>query len=153
MQEIKSFRLSVWKPADFRKILAYSSGEAAAEDATHFNQQCLHEQIYQWDPGDIDIWACVEKSELMDKIKELMAEFAPTASPYSRNFKKFFLLIQLLREAKNNGLSFWSEMTETVEIEFEQINLRADPLLCLINHMEWIHRVFADVPNSSVVIR
>ena len=153
MQEIKSFRLSVWQPAEFRRVITYAPDEDSGGANARFDLQRLHEQIYQWDPGDIDIWACVESSVEMEKIKEVMVEFAPASPQHKRNHKKFYELIELLKTAKNNNRSFWSDMPETVEIENEQVNLRSDPLLCLINHLEWIHRVFVDVPNASVVIR
>jgi len=153
MQETKSFRLSIWKPAELLRPVCYSNNDNTGHHGVVFDQQRLHEQVYQWDPGGIDIWACVENTEEMSTIKDMMSEFSPSLPPLERSMHKLSKFILLLKEAKINNASTWSDITEVIEIDEEEINLRSDPFLCLINQLDWVYRIFSDIPNSSVVIR
>lgn len=146
------FRLSIWKPAELLSVVDY-----APEGSSHpekFNQDYLHEQIYQWDPGSIDVWICLEGGNSSEDIREMLNMFSPDLHPSKRDMKSFSSFVEtLVKLAEQSKASSWSDTTETIESKLEETNLRCNSFVALVNHLQWVLNVFEGIPNSSVAIR
>ncbi|MBJ6724391.1 hypothetical protein [Geomesophilobacter sediminis] len=147
------FRLSVWKPAELFRAVDYAPDEATPH-TVKFNPCYLQEQIYQWDPGSVDVWMCVEGSENAELVRDMLRLFSADLHPSKRDMKAFAAFVQqLVRMAEDPEASSWSDTTETIEIQSDETNLRCNSFVALVNHLQWVLHVFEGIPNSSVVIR
>jgi|GEM_PF-1732183 len=143
------FRLAVWKPANpIRRFMVLSTKDVP------FDYQ-LHEQIYAWEPDGVDIWGSLRESARMTEARAALIEaFDPNKPVKERGLdqlrKAIEVLGKILQEKDATG---WSECEEFVKMGEDQINIRANTILLLYRHLDWIWRVFAHVPGASVTVR
>lgn len=144
-----AFRLAVWKPANLaRRLMVYSA------DQTHM--QCMfHEQVYSWETEE-DIWGSLVDVDQTRKVKSALIDaFDPSRSPEERSFVRLKEALDRLREVLSKAdATAWSECYKTVKAQgYDEINLRANTVLLLYRHLEWIWHIFKDVPGASVTAR
>jgi hypothetical protein len=151
------FRLSVWRPARLVRHLDYPSTEDENNAVgVTFDSARLHEEIYQWHPGQEDVWAFINSADLVRECRELFVEnFAPNRPPAQRSMVQFQLAVSRLGEALAlKNASSWADTIQTANVtRSEAANLRGNCALSLWHHMEWIVRTFGSVPGASVIIR
>ncbi|HLC15827.1 MAG TPA: hypothetical protein VJL89_06335, partial [Thermodesulfovibrionia bacterium] len=62
MEVQRLFRLSVWRPAKLIRKLDYILDNNEQSPSLAFEPERLHEQVYAWDPGRIDIFIGLDKN-------------------------------------------------------------------------------------------
>lgn len=108
----------------------------------------LQEQVYQWETVE-DIWAGLKDARLTGALREqLFNGFSPDKSPNERSFEKFDMLLQTLKKA-----AVESSWTDCVQVDEAENVFRANNLLVLLGHFEWVYSIFATLPGASVVVR
>jgi hypothetical protein len=115
----------------------------------------LHEQIYSWAPDEIDIWGSLKDAAQTHKARGALVEtFDPSRPVKERGMEQLAKALGVLREILDNAASTdWSECDEYVRSGEDQVNLRANTILLLYRHLEWVWRIFAHVPGASVTVR
>jgi len=154
---IAPFRLSVWHPAQFGRRLDYAlTDEDMAKAVLVFDRARLQEEIYFWQPGQEDVWGCIQDPSLSSELRALFVEgFAPSCSPEKRSMDKFREAVDKLGTAlASDTASTWADTIQMVRAGCnEATNLRSNCALSLLHHMEWILRTFGNLPAASVTIR
>lgn len=147
-----TFRLSVWRPARHNRQLHYFSG---TPDENAFEQSQLQELVYSWDPGQDDVFLCLEQQFSTRFHEELMDKFAAHLPPVDRSIQNFLkAAINLRSELQNLGAAEWVDSVEVVDLGVDgSPNLRMNTALSLVNHLYWLFKAFEHVPGASVVIR
>jgi hypothetical protein len=148
-QSSSLFRLAVWKPANpTRRFMVLSAKDSP------FDYQ-LHEQIYSWEPDGVDIWGSLRESTLMPAARAALIEaFDPNKPVKDRGLDQLRKAVEVLgRILKKKDATDWSECEEYIKMGDDQINMRANTILLLHRHLDWIVKVFAHVPGASVTVR
>ena len=148
-QSPSAFRLSVWKPANLtRRFMVCSSDQT--------NIECeLHEQMYSWEP-DEDVWGGLKDREQTRRARAALVEaFDPSKPVSDRSISHLEEALRILADVLGTaGATGWSDCNETVGLRSDdQINLRANTVLMLSRHLEWVLNVFRHVPGASVTVR
>ena len=148
-QTSSAFRLSVWKPANpIRRLMACSA------EQSHLDCE-LHEQVYSWEP-DEDIWGSLIDGEQTRRARSaLIEQFDPSRSAKDRSISHLHEALTVLTDIlRIPGATAWSECNESVQAPGDdQVNLRANTVLLLFRHLEWIWNIFRHVPGASVTVR
>ena len=161
------FRLTVWKPLKLQHPCSLPASEPPAEDELEiagfegprtFKSEELCEAIYQWDPGEDDVFG-VQDSELAGRFqREIYEGFDPRIAPSKRSPKELALVVSNLSQAlaANAAIdSLWSGTAEVSadEEEGEDIVMPAAIPLALLGHLRWIAEAFSDVPGCHIATR
>ncbi len=115
----------------------------------------FHEQVYSWETEE-DIWGSLVDVDQTRKVKSALIEaFDPSRPPEERNFSRLKEVLERLQEVLSRAdATAWSECNRTVKVNgYDEINLRANTVLLLYRHLEWIWEIFRDVPGASVTAR
>jgi hypothetical protein len=148
-QSSSLFRLAVWKPANPARRLMVSSS------ASSIDYQ-LHEQVYSWAPDEIDIWGSLKDQGQTNAVRAALVErFDPSRPVKDRSISHLGDALAVLRTIlESPSATDWSECEEYVKTgDDDQVNLRANTILLLYRHLEWVWRIFAHVPGASVTVR
>lgn len=146
----KAFRLSVWRPAQFARRVVHHPGPGKTSDPA----DGFLEQIYAWDPGEVDVWASVPNSRLQNKLSSLLVEaFDPGKSPGERAMKQFRAAVEEAIALLSGSSTGWVLTPATVPTGDDPANLRANPTLAMLMHFQWVATVFEHVPGASVAVR
>lgn len=150
MAQISSaFHLSVWKAANLTRRMMVSSADVSDLDCD------LLEQVYSWEPEE-DIWGSLIDAEQTRKARAALVEaFDPSRAMADRGVAQLGKAVEVLAEiVKTPGATDWSECNEAAKMSNgEQVNLRANTVLLLFRHLEWIWNIFRHVPGASVIVR
>jgi len=149
-------RLSVWRPASFKRSYLYGSSEGPNDGGfAPLDESQVLEQIYAWDTGPNDVLGTAT-SAVTERIRSgLLEAFKPDRPPQLRSVSEFLGRVDsiLHDEAIFSG-TFWSDCEETIRTENdEEINLRVNTTLAVLRHFRWVGYIFLDVPSASVLIR
>lgn len=127
---------------------------ACSADQTHLDWE-LHEQVYSWEPQE-DIWGSLIDVEQTRRARAALVEaFDPSRPASDRSIAHLQKALDLLKDVLQlPNATAWSECSEAVKVLGEdQINLRANTILLLLRHLEWIWSIFKHVPGASVTVR
>jgi hypothetical protein len=160
MGEDRHFRLSVWRPAKFdRKIRYFPENNENDYNSKKFSMDFLHEEIYRWDAGPIDIWNSISQSEISQTLHRCLLEtFAPARPPEQRSISKFKEFLTELGKYLTPKYSAWADSMQIVEIDDadvgdDSINIRANAIICLFHHLQWVVTTFENIPGASITIQ
>lgn len=138
-------QLSVWVPARVPgTLMSYASSEIVGLTTDQLN---LYEQVYSWASKE-DIWAGIREATTITRAREMLSQdFAPTLPPEERGFDRFQELILELEKLCNDA-----EWTDCLQGGPEE-RYRANHLLVVKNHFDWVYRLFRNLPGASVTLR
>ncbi|KHD06278.1 hypothetical protein PN36_32375 [Candidatus Thiomargarita nelsonii] len=154
MENERLFRLSIWCPAKLARPLDYTNVESQHLNFL-FEPERLFEQIYVWEPGQDDVFICLDATLAHKFRQELIEKFAPHIAPETRNMAHFANALESLKLAiHQNGHLDWVDSEQIIEININECtNLRVNTALSMLHHFHWVLRTFEHVPGASVVIR
>ena len=149
-------QLSIWRPVDpDRRYLCRTNHTNNDVSFVPIDYGELLEQVYAWDSGPDDVFdAC--SPAVGKKIRETLIEpFTSDQPPSNRSVRQFHDTVnRLLSDSSLQGGTHWTVCKENVQLDGnDDINLKADLALVLLQHFNWVARVFVDVPQASVMIR
>lgn len=156
--ELNQFRLTVWRPLPRdRDLMAYprrDQGEAETiRDQLSYE---FHEPVYSWEPKGIDIWGSLCSGSDTQRLQTLLIEsFSSHLSPERRAVGNLEPVLRLLAEVLNDpARTGWADSEDVAEVDTpEPINLRANTIAVLYNHLCWLFETFRHVPGASVTLR
>ena len=152
---VTRFRLSIWRPARLDGVYLYATGGTSGTNHSSFlDPSTVLEQIYTWDPGPYDLdLSCTTKAakRIADGLLRPFGEHRPPAKRSVPYFTR--ALHELLEDPELQTGTFWSDCEETITDGDSVVNVRANTPLGVLRHCLWIARVYADVPDASVLIR
>lgn len=147
-------RLSVWRPTSLEGEYLYGQNKVVdLEDYSLLNKSALLEQIYTWDTGPYDVFgACPQ--EVNERIRQVLVNpFGQHQLPRNRGIRCFQQALHaILNDQELRNATSWSDCPETLP-GLDDLNLRANVTLGVLRHFLWVARVYADVPDASVLIR
>lgn len=146
-----SFRLSLWRP--FRPA---SPLMARGQNGELHPTAELLQQVYAWTPGSVEMLSTFEGSGAESVRSRLYERFAPHQPIAQRGVRDFQGVVSdLLRELYSGQLvSHWTYTDQLVEhSDGDAYPVHCQCALAVLSHLEWIGRIFADVPECTVVIR
>jgi hypothetical protein len=155
METQRFFRLAVWRPAKPIRPFHYVFEGTDEHSYRIFEQDRLHEQIYAWDPGQVDIFLGLDET-LSSRFRGILFDgFAPHLAPQKRSISALYDVVSVLTlELSKRGNYSWSPSEQTIEIEEDdEANLPVNAALALLNHLRWVAKIFMNVPYASVTIR
>lgn len=115
----------------------------------------LHEMIYSWETEE-DIWGSVSDVEQTRQARAALVEaFDPSKPVKERSIEHLHQAVAVVRQILDTpNATAWSECNEAAKTTREdQTNLRANTILLLHRHLEWIWSIFKHVPGASVTVR
>ena len=115
----------------------------------------FHEQVYSWETEE-DIWGSLLDTKETSKVRDaLITAFDPSRSTAERSISHLQATLVLIKELLDReDATGWSDCNKAVRgAGDEEINLRANTLLLLYRHLEWIWTIFRHVPGASVTAR
>ena len=115
----------------------------------------IHEQLYSWEPSE-DIWGSLIDVEQTRRARTVLVEaFDPSLPVRERSIGHLEKSLLVLKEILDiPTATAWSECSQTDESSQEtQNNLRANTILLLYRHLEWLWNIFRHVPGASVTVR
>ena len=148
------FRFSVWRPARLIRTFDYPVN-TGGDGILVFEPNRLQEQIYIWDPGSNDVFASLDK-ELGDEFRlYLLEKFDPGLAPEERSIALLGKAVGNLNSKLQKTMTTpWADSQQTVlQGQNDDVNLRVNVPLALLNHLLWIAKVFERVPHASVTVR
>lgn len=161
MDPTTQLRLSVWKPAAFRRTHLF----APPTDPSGFNSKnfaplgsaTVLKEIYSWDAGPHDIFSACD-SEFGNDIRERLLEpFSPGRPPTERGVSQFAEVLEdFLREPRLLSDTHWSDCQEQARggpTPGDETNFRANVTLAALRHFAWVAQVFRHVPHACVLLR
>ena len=156
MQSDIHLHLSIWRPVMIDRRYLYETSQTDNEDIfVPVDNGRLLEQVYAWDAGANDVLgAC--SSAVGKKIKERLVDpFASSEIPENRTIWHFQEAINsILTDRDVQNETHWTDCQEIVESSGgDEVNLRANIALAMLQHFHWVSSVFLDVPRASVLIR
>jgi hypothetical protein len=141
-----------------RNLMVLPAGTGGSEASTNQADYEFHEQVYAWEPKGIDVWGSIRSSTETEALRALLFDtFSPSpATPVSKRsiggLKS--VLDALTKVLGNPGQLEWADSQDFIEADSpEPINMRANTIAVLYNHLLWIYEVFGEVPGASVSIR
>lgn len=147
-------RLSIWRPASLDRTYLYND-DARRGPCSILHESALLEQIYRWDTGRHDIYgSCndVAAELIRDRLARPFSRHA--AAPATRSVRRFQAVVTELIDCPDvRGGTSWFDSPETVTTGSGELSLRANVALGVLRHFRWVARVFADVPDASVLLR
>lgn len=160
---ITGLRFAVWRPSRVLRPLSYYAPSKATTEArsasrhdVSLDHSLLLEEVYAWDPGDIDPFGSLQSSEVVETFRsELMDKFSPLLPPDERSIAEFKSTVGRL-SAHPKLLSFtkWTATSqERLTPSGAPIAVSTNTILALLEHLAWIANTFENVPHASVSIR
>lgn len=148
-------RLSVWRPARLDGTCLHVTASASSRERyAILDTSTVLEQIYVWVPSPYDpalSWSPTVAERVAGRLLRLFGEdFSPAERPVGR-FQQ--AVSDLLADPEVQAGTCWSDSEDTVTDGDTELNLRVNATLGVLRHMLWISRVYADVPDASVLIR
>lgn len=143
-------RVTVWRPYSSERALAVvRPGEP---ELSYIDEQVgLHQDIYSWQTRE-DVWGGLVDDALRAGLRNRILEgFQPYADPSERGFSQLRDFLDALGAAVRSGKSEWSISSQS-EVDARFVH-RIHALLAFYRHLEWVYRVFKDVPGVSVSVR
>lgn len=152
-------RLDIWKPASIDKKLFYHHNEQNKAQEVKMPNMCelytdrIHEQAYSWKVKG-DIWTALKNDKNSQDLKnDIISIFSPELPPEQRGFDKLRTILEkLLVFLKNDDNRLWQTWDQLIDDD-ENINYRIQPILSLYFQLNWLYKVFHNVPGASVTIR
>lgn len=147
-------RLSIWRPASLEGQYLYGPNEAIGlEHYSLLNKSALLEQIYTWDTGPYDVFGTCPQ-EVNERIRQdLVDPFGQHQPLHNRGIRCFQQTLHTILDDQDlRNATSWSDCPETLP-DVDDLNLRANVTLGVLRHFLWVARVYADVPDASVLIR
>jgi hypothetical protein len=155
MEKEHLFRFSIWCPAKLARPLdyIYEKGESQHLNVW-FETERLFEQVYVWEPGQDDVFACFDANFAQQFRQELIEKFAPHLAPEIRSMANFAKALESLQLALENDQLDWVESGQFIELStHEYTHLRVNTALAMLHHFHWVLRTFEHMPGASVIIR
>ena len=149
------FRLSIWRPARLGGPHLQIAGNGnGSERSSLLDAGTVLEQIYAWDPGPCDPGAN-SSSNAKERLDELLLRpFGAHRPPAERRVDCFVrAVLALLDDPAVQQETFWSDCEETVPTDGSELNLRVNAAMGVLRHFLWVARVYADLPDASVLLR
>ena len=157
--DTRQFRIVVWRPlAAMRNLMVLPASTSGSEGDSDQAGYEFHEQVYAWEPKGIDVWGSIRSSTDTESLRALLFDtFNPSpAAPVSRRRigKLKPVLDALAKLLANKEQLDWADSQDVVEPSNpESLNVRANSIAVLYNHLLWIYEVFREVPGASVSVR
>jgi hypothetical protein len=155
MENERLFRLSIWCPAKLVRPLDLTIENVEPPHVNVlFEPERLFEQVYVWEPGQGDVFTCLNAT-LADQFRqELIEKFAPHLAPEARNMANFANALEILKSALDKNDHFdWVDSGQITELCInEYTHLRVNTALSMLRHFHWVLKTFEHLPGASVVI-
>ncbi|MEN8214980.1 MAG: hypothetical protein ABFS56_01090 [Pseudomonadota bacterium] len=123
MENERLFRLSIWCPAKLARPLDYSYENVESQHLNLlFEPERLLEQIYVWEPGQDDVFVCLDATLAHKFSHELIEKFAPDIAPEIRDMANFAKALESLKLAihQNNAHLDWVDSEQVIEININE---------------------------------
>ena len=159
-------RFSLWRPARLDGTYLHVTGghESGSERSALLDGSTVLEQIYAWDSGPYDLALCSDPAAAQRITDRLLRPFGAQRPPSERQVQCFLeadnrparslnLVTELIDDPEVQSGAYWSDCEETVLAGDKELNQRVNAVLGVLRHLQWIARVYADVPSASVLIR
>jgi hypothetical protein len=153
IESMRGFRLTVWRPFAHDRRLARESPGSGGETPL-VQADGLYEAIYEWQPR-VDVWSSLTETVLTNELRELLVQrFNPYEPPSNRTFAELEKVLARVGEIVSDGKGKWTECELAVDDNFDSdISFRANTIVALQRHLEWLYDVFHNVPGAALTIR
>ena len=149
-------RLSIWRPASLTRTYIYRTPDNVNPSGfSPLEQSDALEQIYTWNAGPHDVLGSVPPGLSSRLQAELLDQFSFEHDPKDRSIPRFYdAVTAILQDPLLHADTHWADSQEAVAIGADDdLNLRANIILAVLLHLDWIARTFRQVPQASVLIR
>jgi hypothetical protein len=125
-------------------------------DATQYIQRGganLQQEVYSWQTKE-DYFGGVSDENVRAELQDgLMSKFDASISPVDRNCAELKKFLDLATNHIASGQSEWIASADAPGDDDDDLPYLLDPLQALVNHLQWIHDVYAHQPGVSVLVR
>lgn len=145
-------RVSVWRAHDPTAALAIIGNG----DATQFIQKGganLQQEVYCWQTKE-DYFGGLDDADVRAKFQDaLISKFDASIPPSKRTCAALKVFLDQATAEIAAGKTEWIASADGPGDDDDDLPYLLDPLQALVNHLSWLHDVFAHQPGVSILVR
>jgi hypothetical protein len=154
MGEANKLRISVWLKYDGdAPLLMVSSDEGSGEQTVKQlarRASGLHREVYSWGTNEDVLGGVPDEAQREALNAALFDALRPDLPPENRGIEVLSSFVGLARRSLEAGHTEWSSSASAADDEGRR---RINPLLAVVNHLDWLCAVHAGQPGISVTAR
>ncbi len=152
MSESSSFKISVWSAFAPQTDLAVDTGsDDPAVRMVAKQSSGLHKEVFGWRMPE-DLFAGIADESDRDKLNAaLFDKMAIEIDPNERSIDSLKSFIDVANEILDANRVEW--IGSQIRFGDDDEERRLNPLLALVNHLQWLIGMFKDMPNTSISVR
>ena len=156
MPESSSLKISIWSAySPSAPLVMTTSGDSGTEATTSIRElrslgSGLHQEIFSWRINEDPFGGVANNDDRLRLRGALLEALGVEADPAARGVAKLREFLDDANAVVSSGRVEWSGSQSSASDEDEH---RINPLLALINQIDWLVSVFDEQPEISVTVR